>query len=193
MCEAGRIRHRLKNWLWREEATVLFVGYQAEGTLGRLLQSGASPVRIQGEEISVRARIRTLDLYSGHADGPELADWIEARMPVLHGLFLVHGEPPALEGLASRIKDLLPAERIITPALDAGFNLTGDGASRLQEVPSPRISPERVARLDWHNDVSRLFLDLNDALAAAPDEKARGVLIRRLRRAMEGVEPADSQ
>ena len=73
MCEAGRIRHRLRNWLWRPEATVLFVGYQAQGTLGRILLDGASAVRIQGDEIKVRARLRSLDLYSGHADAPELA------------------------------------------------------------------------------------------------------------------------
>lgn len=80
MCTAGRIRHRLKNWLWRDACTVLFTGFQAKGTLGRLLQDGAETVRIQGEEFAVRARIRTLDLYSGHADGSELVDWI-ARPP----------------------------------------------------------------------------------------------------------------
>jgi metallo-beta-lactamase family protein len=76
MCEAGRIRYRLKNWLWRDEATVLLVGYQAQGTLGRILQDGAAAVRIQGEEFKVRARIRSIDLYSGHADAPELVDWM---------------------------------------------------------------------------------------------------------------------
>ena len=185
MCEAGRIRHRLRNWLWRDEATVLFVGDQAEGTLGQLLQSGAKQVRIQGDEIAVRARIRTLDLYSGHADGPEIADWISARMPIAKGLFLVHGEPPALEGLTARIGNLLSPEQVVVPVLDAAYDLTSEGVASAPDLSEPRIKPEQVAKLDWHNDVSRLFLDLNEALLAAPDENARGVLIRRLRKALE--------
>ena len=193
MCEAGRIRHRLKDWLWRDEATVLFVGYQAEGTLGRLLQSGAEQVRIQGDEITVRARIRSLDLYSGHADGPEIVDWISARMPIAKGLFLVHGEPPALEGLTARIGNLLPPERVIVPALDAAYDLISEGIASAPDLPMPRIRPEQVAKLDWHNDVSRLFLDLNDALSATPDEKARDVLIRRLRKALEESGPQEAR
>jgi metallo-beta-lactamase family protein len=185
MCDAGRIRHRLKNWIWRDEATVLFTGYQAEGTLGRILQNGARSVRIQGEEFSVRARIRSLDLYSGHADGPELADWIKARLPLTHDLFLVHGEPAAIEGLAARLEGIIDQAHILRPVLDEEFELTSSGAIRRGETGPRRLPPEKVARLDWHNDVSRLILDINDALAAEPDEKARAVLIRRLRRALD--------
>src|SRR4029079_19793355 len=90
MCDAGRIRHHLKRWLWRSEATVLLVGFQAQGTLGRFLHDGAKAVRIQGEEINVAARIRYLDEYSGHADGPELARWIASRRPIHRGVFLTH-------------------------------------------------------------------------------------------------------
>ncbi|MBK5945320.1 MBL fold metallo-hydrolase [Rhodobacter veldkampii DSM 11550] len=187
MCEAGRIRHRLKNWLWRDEATVLLVGYQAEGTLGRILHDGAASVRIQGEEFTVRARIRSIDLYSGHADGPELAEWIKARLPLTHDLFLVHGEPEAMAGLSARLAGIVDPAHVLTPALDESFDLTDAGAVRLAgpEAAQPRLAPEQVARLDWHNDVSALMLDINDALAAKPDEKTRDTLIRRLRRALE--------
>ncbi len=185
MCDAGRIRHRLRNWLWRDAATVLFTGYQAEGTLGRILQNGARSVRIQGEEFAVRARIRSLDLYSGHADGPELADWIKARLPLTHDLFLVHGEQDGIEGLATRLEGVINAAHIVRPVLDEGFDLTDAGASRVPGRSSPRLPAERVARLDWHNDVSGLLLDISDALAASPDEKQRAVVIRRLRAALE--------
>jgi metallo-beta-lactamase family protein len=186
MCDAGRIRHRLKNWLWREEGTVLFTGFQAVGTLGRILQEGATSVRIQGEEFAVRARIRSLDLYSGHADGTELREWIEARLPIRHDIFLVHGEEAAIEGLAARLSDLVEPDHVLRPELDETFALTTRGSHRLSGVAPPRLPPDKVARMDWHNDVSSLILDINDALQFCPDERARGVLIRRLRQALKG-------
>ncbi|NBE08440.1 MBL fold metallo-hydrolase RNA specificity domain-containing protein [Paragemmobacter ruber] len=184
MCEAGRIRHHLKNWIARDAATLLLVGYQAEATLGRLLQDGARQVRIQGEAFPVRARVRSIDLYSGHADGPELAQWIAERAPIRHGLFLVHGEEEAMAGLAARLT-ALPAERIVVPALDDSYNLTENGFVRRANSDPPRLAPEQVARMDWHNDVSRLILDINEALRATADERTRNTLIRRLRHALE--------
>ncbi len=184
MCEAGRIRHRLKNWIWREEATVLFVGFQAEGTLGRILRDGATEIRIQGEPFDVRARVRAIDLYSGHADGPELAAWIAKRLPIRHQLFLVHGEVPSLEGLRDRVSGLLRPEQVVLPAIDQSFELGPEGARERTTAP-PRLAPHQVGRRDQHNEMSRLILDIGDALSAAADEKARGVLLRRLRRALE--------
>jgi metallo-beta-lactamase family protein len=190
MCEAGRIRHRLKNWLWRDEATVLLVGFQAQGTLGRILQDGAAAVRIQGEEFKVRARIRSIDLYSGHADGPELADWISKRLPIRHNVFLVHGEEPALSALQARLSGIVDSAKIIIPAIDETFELTARGARPVESHERPRIDRQKVAQLDWHNDVSQLYLDINDALTEAAGEKARAVLIRRLRRALKEVTPS---
>ena len=113
MCDAGRIRHHLKNWLWNARATVLLVGFQAQGTLGRFLVDGAKAVRIQGDEIKIAARIRTIDDYSGHADGSELARWISERRPIERGLFLVHGEESAMAGLAKRISErIIPAAQV---------------------------------------------------------------------------------
>lgn len=188
MCEAGRIRHRLKNWLWRDEATVLLVGFQAAGTLGRILLDGARQVRIQGEDYAVRARIRSMDLYSGHADGPELAAWIRARRPIAHQVFLVHGEPGALNGLADRLPGIVAAEDVRIPALDETFALGPEGARRVADGSPPRIDRGRVGRTDWHNERSRLLLALDEALAHAGDEGARAELVARLRRALD--EPA---
>lgn len=188
MCEAGRIRHRLKNWLWRDEATVLLVGFQAVGTLGRILQDGARSVRIQGRDYAVRARIRSIDLYSGHADGPELRAWIAERMPVAHQIFLVHGEEDAMRGLAERLADLVSADDVLIPSLDDTFALTPRGAVRKKAESRPRIAPDKVARLDWHNDMSRLILDIDDALSRRADDKGRARLIRKLQASLREAE-----
>ena len=97
MCEAGRIRHHLKHNLWRPECTVLFVGYQAVGTLGRSLNDGAEKVKIFSEEISVKAEIAVLSGKSGHADKQGLLDWINAldKKPKL--VFVNHGESDSCE------------------------------------------------------------------------------------------------
>ncbi len=185
MCEAGRIRHHLKSRLWRRDATVLIVGYQAQGTLGRILQSGAERVRIMGEEVEVRARVRTLDVYSGHADAPQLEAWIAARLPIRQALFLVHGEEAALAGLKERASRHVPEERIAVPALDDVFELTRHGARALPREGKRRILPAQVGRLDWHNDLSKLLIEISETVEAAADERARGVIVRRLRHALE--------
>jgi metallo-beta-lactamase family protein len=187
MCDAGRIRHHLKRWLWHSKATVLFVGFQAQGTLGRFLDDGVKAVRIQGEEIKVAARIRHIDDYSGHADGPELARWIAARRPITRGVFLVHGEERGLAGLSERIAErTVPAAKVFTPLLDDLYELTTAAPTPLDTTQRRRLRPEAVVNLDWHNDMSKLILDIDASIEAAADDRARGVIIRRLRRALEG-------
>lgn len=92
MCEAGRVRHHLKHNLWGEENTVLFVGYQAEGSLGRKLQEGASYVRLFGEDISVNAEISALHGTSGHADRDGLLRWLEGFREKPGLVFVNHGD-----------------------------------------------------------------------------------------------------
>ena len=103
MCNAGRIRHHLKHNLWRPESTVLFVGYQAHGTLGRQLVDGEKRVKIFGEEIIVRARIEANEGFSGHADQEGLLAWIGAMKQKPVKILLVHGEPEVINVFAETI------------------------------------------------------------------------------------------
>ncbi|MFA6265286.1 MAG: MBL fold metallo-hydrolase [Pseudolabrys sp.] len=189
MCDAGRIRHHLKRWLCRANATVLLSGFQAQGTLGRFLVDGAKAVRIQGEEIKVAARIVSFDEYSGHADGPELARWIAGRRPIERAVFLVHGEEPALSGLSARIAErIVPAAKVYVPVLDDAYELTTAAPTPLDGGHRRRLAPEAVVSLDWHNDMSKLILDINDRIEAAADDRARSVIVRRLKRALDAQE-----
>ena len=189
MCDAGRIRHHLKRWLWQRNATVLLPGYQAQGTLGRFLVEGAKAVRIQGDEIKVAARIRSFDEYSGHADGPELATWIAARRPIARGLFLVHGEQEELDALSQHVGErIVPAARIFVPLLDDIYELSGDLPAAIDVSRRRRLAPEAVVNLDWHNEMSTLILDINERIERAADDRSRGVIIRKLRRALDAEE-----
>ncbi len=180
MCDAGRIRHHLKRLLWRREATVLLVGYQAAGTLGRFLQEGQKRVRIQGEDIRVRAAVRSLDVYSGHADGPALTAWARARAPVTGRIFLVHGEPDSRKAMVGRLVQAgFDAGRIETPEIDDGFRLTA-AAAELAGDQAPRIAAGAATQPDWHNLRSRLLLDLDEALETAPDDGARQSILNGL-------------
>lgn len=105
MCEAGRIRHHLKHNLWRKECTVVFVGYQANGTLGRMLLEGASEVKLFGETIEVMAEIVKLEGVSGHADKAGLIKWITSFDNRLKQVFVVHGEDEVSTGFAKCLCD----------------------------------------------------------------------------------------
>ena len=105
MCEAGRIRHHLKHNLWRPESTILFVGYQAIGTLGRTIIDGAKEVRLFGETIEIRADIRKLVGISGHADREGLLEWIGAFKNRPKKVFVVHGEDSVAEAFTQTLID----------------------------------------------------------------------------------------
>ena len=105
MCTGGRILHHLKHNLWRPEAVVLIVGYQAAGTLGRLLVEGARRVQIFGESIAVRAQVHTLGGFSAHAGQSELLDWLAPMAPRQPHVMLTHGEERARNALARQIAE----------------------------------------------------------------------------------------
>lgn len=191
MCTAGRIKHHLKNNIWRDESSVLFVGYQAPGTLGHILANGAKDVRIYGKQYRVRAAIRRLGNYSAHADQDELADWITERGPVSGGLFLNHGEDDAREALRDElVRRGIASESIHLPGFDQSFELVGDHAG--PAGPSrPRVDPESL-RHDWFNDYAAFILELQNRVESLDDSRARGALIRRLAATLESATPGET-
>ena len=107
MCDAGRVRHHLKHNLWKPECTVLFVGYQSNGTLGRSLVDGVKEVRLFDETIEVKATIKTLAGVSGHADNAGLMRWASSFDPKPQHVFVVHGEDEVSMTFAARLRDEL--------------------------------------------------------------------------------------
>ena len=107
MCEAGRIRHHLKYNLWRADSTILFVGYQAEGTMGRLLQDGAPVVKLFGEPVQVSARIATMDGISGHADQEIMLEWLGNLKEAPKMVYVNHGHDEVCDEFAAIITERL--------------------------------------------------------------------------------------
>jgi metallo-beta-lactamase family protein len=113
MCDAGRIKHHLKHNLWKKECSVVFVGYQAEGTLGRRILDGAKDVKIFGEEIHVNAEIHNVEGFSGHADRNGLINWLKGFKEKPRKIFLVHGEAQSKAEFANEIKNILDIDCVI--------------------------------------------------------------------------------
>ena len=124
MCEAGRIRHHLKHNLWRKECTVLFVGYQVAGTLGRIIVDGAPSVKMFDERININASIEVLDGISGHADRDGLLKWLEAIPEKPERVYINHGD----EASATSFAALLDTEgyKVTVPYNGAEFDLIAD-------------------------------------------------------------------
>ena len=182
MCDAGRIRHHLKQNLWRPDSTVLLIGYQAPGTLGSLLERGVPAVRIHAEEVSVKATIRRIDVYSGHADRGELIDWARQRLPIKQAIFLTHGEEDALASLKDGLVKIgCAAERVLIPRLDDRVQLADGDAAPRPKPAEHRLPVEAVGKPDWHNAYAALMLDLQHRLHELGDDAARGKLLAKLR------------
>ncbi|HHV13352.1 MAG TPA: MBL fold metallo-hydrolase [Clostridiales bacterium] len=122
MCDAGRIRHHLKHNLWRKDSTVLFVGFQAEGTLGRILLDGVTQVKLFGEEITVEAEIRKLAGVSGHADRDGLLKWLTSFEKKPERVFVVHGDEQICQIFTDYIRDEL-GYAAVAPYSGAAYDL----------------------------------------------------------------------
>ena len=155
MCEAGRIRHHLKHNLWRKECTVVFVGYQANGTLGRMLLEGSSEVKLFGETIEVMAEIVKLEGVSGHADKAGLIKWVTSFDDRLKQVFVVHGEDEVSTGFAKCLCD------------EYGLNAVAPYSGAEFDMISGRFIKEGERILKAKKPVQRKANDVFERLLAA--------------------------
>ena len=122
MCDVGRIKHHLKHNIWNSKSTILFVGYQAPGTLGNRIVNGAKEVKILGEEFAVKARVEYIEGFSGHADQEGLLNYVLNFEKGPQHIFLVHGEPESQDTLKAKLQETTPYD-IITPHYGEEFEL----------------------------------------------------------------------
>ena len=178
MCDAGRIRHHLKYNLWRPECTVLFVGYQAKGTLGRAIYEGAKQVKLFGDEIAVHASIRLLPGVSGHADQQGLLDWAAAFTAPPARVFVNHGEDQPAQALARLLEERLHLCASV-PYSGSVFDL-GTGKWVYEAPARPRKRGEAPAA-PGESEAYREVAELARRFAAALP-RCRGFANRELRR-----------
>jgi len=185
MCDAGRIRHHLKHRLWDKRSTVVFVGYQSEGTLGRRLVEGAKTVSLFGEEIDVNAEIISLEGFSSHADRDGLFDWVRGFNKLPSALFLLHGEAEAKARFAERLRDDLGLEAIVIDRVcDYEYKPGGEACEgQMQEGGADygisAADPE---------DMDRLLAKLRDI-----NDNVEGLLYRAKLAAREAVSEGDEK
>jgi metallo-beta-lactamase family protein len=171
MCEAGRIKHHLKHNLWREESSIVFVGYQAKNTLGRRIKDGENVVKIFGEEIGVKANIYSIEGFSGHADQKGLLEWIGAFKKKPAKVFLAHGEDTALAELSKLITNDLDISNEIAQ-LGQTIELT---ASSYKKVAVERPVLQKASVIDTlsiiKSDFSKTLESMEHHLSLEGDAK----------------------
>lgn len=164
MCEVGRIKHHLKHNLWNPKSTILFVGYQAPGTLGSRIVNGEKKVKIFGEEIAVNARIEYIEGYSGHADQEWLLNFVYSFITKPKHIFLVHGEPEAQEVLKQKIEEetKIPVE---IPSFGETYkieDLQVEVINKL-ELPNKEIEGKQIA-LEKLRKIKEEVLDMEEII-----------------------------
>lgn len=152
MATAGRVRHHLKHNLWNPDNSLVFVGYQAEGTLGRILLEGAKKVKLLGEEIDVQLEIYDLGGFSGHGDQKTLLNWIDNFKTKPKKIFLVHGEEKPANTLSSLIEEKFNIETII-PNINDKFNIEKSG---IELKKGMKIEPALLHQ-DIENELENVY------------------------------------
>ena len=166
MCEVGRIKHHLKHHLWEPNSTILFVGYQAPGTLGRKLVDGEKKVKIFGEEIAVNARIEYIEGYSGHADQEWLMNFVYSFTTPPKHIFLVHGEPEGQVVLKQKLEENTNIP-ITIPDYGETYQL-GDEIAMIGKTENK--ARERYLRLEVLERMNTLKEELEDMSTIVKEE-----------------------
>ncbi len=163
MCTAGRIRHHLKHNLWKKRNSIIFVGYQANGTTGRLLKDGAKKIKLLGETIVVESQIHSIEGFSGHADKNGLIDWLKSFKKMPRKIFIVHGEESSAKSLSEIINNQLGIKTII-PNMGYTFE-TNDIIDRASsdEILKPIKQKENIEK-----ELQKVY-DQFEALASKTD------------------------
>ncbi len=156
MCEAGRIRHHLKHNLWRRDSTILFVGYQSEGTLGRRIVGGADTVKLFGEEIKIHAAIQEIDGISGHADCNMLIDWLGALENKPKKVFVNHGSDGVCDSFARLVNERLGFDAVAPYSGDTYDLIT---AMQIERAVIKKIEPKKKNQA--HKRASAVFEKLH--------------------------------
>lgn len=170
MCEAGRIRHHLKHNLWDERNSIVFVGYQAEGSLGRLIVEGAQEVTLFGEKINVKAQIHNLQGFSGHADKNGLMTWLGGFQQPPKQIFLVHGEMDAKDDFAVSVKAELGYDPIVVRG-NSEYVLEKDEIVNIEQAMAEAVDDETVANTKSNlADIERRLEDIVATAKLAVDE-----------------------
>lgn len=163
MCEAGRIRHHLKHNLWDSRNSVIFVGYQAEGTLGRALINGTKEITLFGEEIQVNAEIYNLEGFSGHADRDALFAWAAAFRQKPKQIFLVHGEHDAKVSFAKLLEEKLGYNPVVVTG-NSEFELDLDSAEILNMESAEKKEAEYEEIQDVRNKIAGIHEEIEHIL-----------------------------
>ena len=166
MCEVGRIKHHLKHHLWEPNSTILFVGYQAPGTLGRKIVDGEKKVKIFGEEIAVNARVEYIEGYSGHADQEGLMDFVYSFTNLPKHIFLVHGEPEGQIALKQKIEESTQVP-VIIPDFGESYDLD-EKVGMIGKLQSK--AKEQYLRLEVLERMNTLKEELEDMSSIVKEE-----------------------
>lgn len=161
MCDAGRIKHHLKHHLWDRKSSIVFVGYQAEGTLGRSIVNGDKDVSIFGEKIHVNAEIYNLEGFSGHADRDDLLEWLSSFIEPPKKVFLVHGEGNSKKAFADTVKLALGYDCTVVEDVSE-FNLDSDLLISVEDTRDKIATQQQLT--DVRNQLSKVHDDLESIL-----------------------------